>query len=121
MMTADKLEDLAFNGEPMPEGLNEAEQMLFQSFRYLYRYARLTQMPPERGREEKAELLREFEKRSFQIKRMEKTDKMWKDIEAAANRFGTERTIESAEAFYRAVYGVGLLPKDVLDDRKERQ
>lgn len=28
-------------------------------------------------------------------------------LEAAANRYGTQRTLENADAFFQAVYGVG--------------
>ena len=109
-MTPEQIEDLAFQGAGMPKGLNAAEQMLFQSFRRLYAYAKLVQMPPEQGRQEKAELLREFRQRQAQVRHMEKTWAVWKEIEGAANRFGRERTLESAEAFHRAVYGTGLMP-----------
>ena len=107
-MSPEAIEDLAYEGREMPRGLNAAEQMLFQSFRRLYAYAKLVHMSPEQGRMEKLALLREFEKRSAQVKHMEKTWAMWKEIEGAANRFGRERTLENAEAFVRAVYGCGL-------------
>ena len=107
-MTADELEDLAFQNRGMPKGLNAAEQMMFQSFRRLYAYAKLVQMPPEQGKSEKMEILREFDQRSFQLKRMEHNVKLWKEIDAAASRFAKERTVESAEDFVKAVYGVGL-------------
>lgn len=111
-MKPEEIEDLAYQGREMPPGLNAAEQMLFQAFRWLYAYAKLVQMPPDRGRREKRALLREFEKRLSQVEHMKKTWKMWKEIEAAGNRFGRERTIESAEAFAAAVYGCGLKPKE---------
>lgn len=101
-----EIEDLAFRDEPMPKGLNAAEQLLFLQLRYLYRYARLIRMPRDRGRREKAKLLQEFQKRAAQVRHMEKSDAMWREIEAAGNRYGTEPTIENADAFYRAVYGV---------------
>lgn len=107
-MTPERIEDLAWRNAGMPSGLNIAEQMLFQGFRRLYAYAKMTGMSAEQGRWEKGELLREFRMRQFQLKRMEKTDRMWAEIEAAANRFGKERTIENAEAFVKAVYGAGM-------------
>lgn len=105
--TIHDLELLAHKGAKLPEGLNGAEQILFLGLRRLYAYAKLVQMPPEQGRQEKLALLREFEKRSFQVAHMEKTWAMWKDIEAAANRYSTQRTLENADAFVQAVYGVG--------------
>lgn len=106
-MNPEAIEDLAYQGQEMPQGLNAAQQMLFQSFRRLYAYAKLIHMPQEQGKREKLALLREYEKRSAQVAHMEKTWAMWKQIEAAANRYGTERTLENADAFVEAVYGVG--------------
>ncbi len=103
-----EVEDLAFQNAPMPAGLDLAEQMLFQAFRRLYQYAKLVQMEPERGRIEKLAILREYEKRAAQVKHLEKTAAMWKAIEAAANRYGTQRTLENADAFVEAVYGVKM-------------
>lgn len=105
-MTPDEIEDLAFRGAGMPSGLDAAEQMLFQTFRRLYAYAKLTHMPADRGRMEKAEILNEFKKRKFQVKRLEHADQLWKRIEAAANQFAHEKTIKNAEAFVNAVYGL---------------
>lgn len=105
-MSPGQIEDLAFQGKSMPAGLNAAEQLLFLQFRYLYRYARLVEMSREQGQREKAMLLKEFQKRSAQVRHMEKSAAMWKEIEAAGNRYGTEPSIENADAFFRAVYGV---------------
>ncbi len=107
-MSPEQIEDLAFRGAPMPDGLDMAQQLLFQSFRYLYRYARLVEMPPEQGRHEKSAILREYEQRAFEVRWMEKTSRMWAQIEKAGSRFGRERTVEAAEAFYEAVYGAAL-------------
>lgn len=117
-MTKEQIEDLAFRGEHMPPGLDIAQQMLFQSFRRLYQYAKLVKMSPEQGKVEKLAIIREYDKRSAQVQRMEKTAAMWKAIEAAANRYGTERTLENADAFVKAVYDVRL-KGDKHDDQKE--
>ncbi len=111
-MTADQIEDLALAGAPLPDGLNAAEQLLFLQFRYLYRYARLVKMPPEQGRLEKRAILREYEKRAFQVRHMDKTERMWTAIEAAAARFAKEQTVEAGNAFYAAVYGAGVKRKE---------
>ena len=104
-MSPAQIEDLAYRGEEMPQGLNLAQQMLFQAFRQLYAYAKLTHMPKDQGKREKARLLREFRNRQAQMDHMEKTWAMWRQIEAAGSRFAKERTVEAAEDFYRAVYG----------------
>ena len=119
-MRPEEIEDLAYEEREMPKGLNAAEQALFQGFRRLYAYAKLVQMEPERGKREKLELLREFETRSAQVAHMEKTWAMWREIEAAASRFGRERTIESAEAFVTAVYGCRLKERQPVTLPEER-
>ncbi len=120
-MSPGQIEDLAFQGKSMPAGLNAAEQLLFLQFRYLYRYARLVEMPREQGQREKAMLLKEFQKRSAHVKHMEKTAAMWKEIEAAGNRYGIERTLENADAFVKAVYGVKLKHDRVREGGPEKR
>ena len=128
-MKVEEMEILANKGARMPEGLNGAEQILFLGLRRLYAYAKISGMSPEEGRQEKSSLLKEFGKRNLQLARAERTDRMWKEIEAASTRFAKERTLESAEAFFRAVYGVGLLPPggrirmtdDETKDTKEKE
>ncbi len=107
-MTPDEIEDIAFQNRGMPEGLNAAEQMLFQSFRKLYAYAKLVGMAPEEGKAEKAELLKAFRKANGEIKYAHHRLNFWIEIEAAGTKFAKEQTIENAIAFQKAVYGVGL-------------
>ena len=54
------LEDLAFQGAEMPQGLSSSEQTLFLKFRLLYTQARAVQMPPEQGKREKEAILEAF-------------------------------------------------------------
>lgn len=106
-MTPDELEDLAFRGAEMPKGLNAAEQALFQSLRRLYAYAKLTHMTTDQGKREKTEILKAFRVFSFWMRVGRHTDRMWKEIESAGNRYRLDRTLENADAFIKAVYGVG--------------
>ena len=55
-----RLEDLAFHGGEMPQGLSSCEQALFLKFRLLYTQARAVQMPPEQGKREKQAILEAF-------------------------------------------------------------
>jgi len=57
--TADEIEDLAYNGAPLPEDLSTGETLLFLMFRSLYEYARQTHMDPEQGRREKLRILQQ--------------------------------------------------------------
>ena len=50
----EELEDLAFRGAELPKGLPFPQELLFLKFRYLYQYAKITQMQPEQGKREPA-------------------------------------------------------------------
>lgn len=103
---ADQLEELAMNGEPMPEDLNSAEQLLFQKFRYLYAAASIGMVDAEQGRREKFYILERFSKDMSEVRYGLHTAKLWKEIEAAGCAYARNRTIARADDFYEAVYGM---------------
>ena len=45
---------------------------------------------------------------------------MWNRIEVAGSRYGTERTIENADAFFEAVYDVKLKEIDKPENEGEK-
>lgn len=102
----------ASRGDPMPEGLTTVEQAVYQGMRYLYAVYRAGRLSKDAAAREKAALLRELtrarEREELRDRIERKTAAMWKAIEAAANRYGTERTLENADAFVEAVYGARL-------------
>ena len=53
----DELEDLAFRGSQMPDGLPSQDQALFLKFRCLYQYAKQSNMSLQQGKQEKQEIL----------------------------------------------------------------
>ena len=59
-MTAEQIERAAMKAPEMPEGLNTAEQLLFQKFRYLYAAARSGQINRDQGHQEKMRILSAF-------------------------------------------------------------
>lgn len=120
-MTLDQIEDLAFKGLDMPDGLNMAEQLLFLEFRWLYQYARLIRMPPKRGRKEKMKILKEFNQNVFFVKRLIAANQLWNRIDAAAILYRNERTIENADKFVDAVYGIHCDPPDAAKRKKNEQ
>jgi len=109
-------ERAAARGDPMPDGLTLMEQYAYQAMRYLYASYSARRIPKERAASEKRKILRQLtralEQEELQRRAYEHTAAMWKAIEAAANRYGTERTLENADAFYEAVYGAGLKRKE---------
>ena len=115
-MTADELEDLAFLGGELPEGLTNAQTMLFLEFRALYQFAAQTHMGAEQGRREKNRILAAFraqEGKEREFKTLwENHAALWKRIEAAAMSYREGRSLQTADAFVEAVYGCRMKEAD---------
>lgn len=105
-MTVEALEDLAMDGRPLPEDIEAHEKWLYLCLRLLHKEHRLGSISREQAGIEKKLLLKDFRQMAFQCKVGKHNTQMWKNIEAAANRFGKERSLECADAFFRAVYGL---------------
>lgn len=109
------LEDLAYNGETMPEGLRFPEQLLFLRLRYLYAYARQISMDPEQGRREKHEIIKAYELHAAGDALISSTSDRYSCAEAAAAAIRKDAALydnPKVRALLVALYG------DV--DRKER-
>ena len=102
----------AASGDPMPDGLSLAEQQTYQAIRYLYAVYRAKRITQAQAAQEKAKVLRELrmmqEKEALMEKSYAKQTAMWKDLEAAANRYGTDRTLGNADKLIEAIYGVSV-------------
>lgn len=105
-MTPEELEDLAYQGKPMPDLRSQAQVLLFQSFRTLYDYARRVGMPPEQGRREKQQILKAYEINKFLEDMQEETNQMWKQIETASAEYAKCPSVENADKLYEAIYRV---------------
>ena len=55
-----ELEDLAYRDAELPAGLSTQDQLLFLKFRCLYRYAKLSGMSQQQGKQEKQEILMSY-------------------------------------------------------------
>ena len=108
---ADQLEELAMQNAAMPDGLCTAEQLLFLKFRLLYQTAALGSITPEQGRREKLAILDRYRLDCFDEKCWQHTRQLWKNIEAAGSAYALDRTVENADRFHEAVYG--MKPKGV--------
>ena len=105
-MNVDELEDLAYNGAPMPDLKSQAQVLLFQSFRDLYDFARRSGMKPEQGKREKAQILSAYQVNKFLEELQESTNDMWSRIDAAACAYRKSPSIENADELMRALYSV---------------
>ena len=104
LMDADQLEDIAFNGGPMPDLRSQAQCVLFQALRNLYSYAKRVQMSPEQGRREKQEIMQAYKINRFLEDVEESTVQMWKRIEIAAANYAKSPSVENADKLYEAIY-----------------
>ena len=111
-MTIDEIEDLAFNGAPLPEHLNEPNTLLFLMFRNLYDYAKRSQMPREQGKREKQRILKLYENALYKDKLSYHHVKVIKDTESALETYFKAPSIENADKLAEAFEGV-LLRKEV--------
>lgn len=109
----------AMRGNLMPDGLRLHDQSAFQALRNLYDRYKRGAITKEDASAEKRLIVaqRNREEASFEQNRRYTLlhAKLWKEIEAAGNRYGRERTIENADAFYQAVYGCGVKKEEEND------
>lgn len=107
-----ELEHAAMRGDPMPEKLCLVDQVYFQGLSSLYARFRSGSITRERGSMEKKMLLRErnrdLETYKWWDRCMMDSAKLWMRIEQAGHSFAKNQTIETAIAFYEAVYNIRI-------------
>lgn len=104
----ERLEDLAFQGAEMPQGLHFPEQLLFLRFRFLYAYARQIQMDPAQGRREKEEIVTEYLGHLTNHILYLGCNELWKNAEAAASEIRKDPELynnDKVRALMIAIYG----------------
>lgn len=105
-MTIQELKARANKQEPMPDGLNAAEQMYYVTVRHLYADFRSGRISKEQAAREEQKAAKELENNLFEIKLMKHTVALWKDMEIVSSRYGRERTIEAANDMFDTLYGL---------------
>lgn len=103
--TAEELEDLAYRQAPMPGLKSQAQVLLFQEFRNLYRYAAAVGMSREAGALEKAKILDAYRINKFLEELHEQATQMWQRIESAAAAYRKSPSVEAADQLLDAIYG----------------
>lgn len=96
-----------------PDGnLNCAEWVLFYTARDIYKAYYNGSITIQAGEEKKKRALRQFELDNGELLRakeiLRQHAEMWRSIEEAGSRYRLNRTLENADAFIEAVYGVGI-------------
>lgn len=100
-------ERAAMNNDPMPHGLNNAEQALFQGLSALYGRLRLGLIDRTSAKREKAAMVRQYNAMEADARRCEQTAALWKDMEGLIARYQAEKTLEHADQCLERLYGIG--------------
>lgn len=106
MLTPEQLEDMAYQGLPMPDLNSQADVLLYQSFRSLYDFAKRVQMAPEQGKREKAQIMEAYRINKFLEDLQESTQQMWRRIELAVADYNKNPSVENADKLIKAIYRV---------------
>lgn len=106
MMHPDEIEDFAMVSRPLPSDTAFPEVWLYQCLRALHAAHRVGGVSREQATKEKHTLVDRYREMEFKDKVYTHNISMWPQIEKAGNAFGRERTLENADRFYAAVYGV---------------
>ena len=110
---ADVLKGFAYKDNEMPEGLTSAAQAFFLRARTLYH----SPVDADRGKREMKELEQQYYIDRGNEQQAQQHAKMWEKIEAPATTYSITQTVENADLFYAAVYG---LPNDWRLRRNEK-
>ena len=110
-MKIEEISKYASNGHLPDSPMDCAERCLFYGLRDLYAKHKEGRITRAMGEQEKEELIKQFKKDSdelnFSKACMRNHAMLWDRIEEAGTRYGKDPTIENADAFLKAVYGVG--------------
>ena len=125
MSVIDDVRLSAFNLEPEPaESWKAPEIVLWYAFRELYRDYREGKIKEDKAKSIKSEIVKRYHVQKTEYETMQnivrRQAEMWNRIEIAGSRYGTERTIENADAFFEAVYDVKLKSTDKTENEGEK-
>ena len=116
-MTKEQISKYAFMNE-LPEGIELTcpERCLWYALRDVYRRFASGELTKEQGDAEKNKSLRQFDLDTGELiqarKILQRNSNMWMEIELAGSAYGMDRTLENADAFFQAVYGVKLKQRE---------
>ena len=120
-MTVEEIARFALNETVSNVAMNLSEKILWFNMRDIYRDFRSGKITKAQGEIRKKEAIKEYEQneneRRFTEKYMDSMASMWIRIENAAITYTFDKTIEHADAFKEAVYGV--IFKDVAVESKD--
>lgn len=98
-------EQQAINGYEMPDGLDYADQILFQQLRLLYSALKNGAITRETGVREKQKLLKEYEKNKDGVKSIQGYIDYITATQNARINYLQDRTLENADKIIKALEG----------------
>ena len=98
-------EQQAMNGAEMPDGLDYADQIMFQQLRLLYKSVRNGVIPRDVGIQEKKKFMREYERNKRGIKAMNYYINYISDTQQARIDYNKNKTLENADKIVKAIEG----------------
>lgn len=99
-------EHAAIKGDPMPDGLDIPDQVMFIALRGLYHQAKAGTISRETAVQEKKNLLNGYKQMKWYKEQSDLYVKTIKDTEAARSAYRKNRTIENADAMLIAFDGI---------------
>lgn len=111
-MTVDQIAKLAAQNIVPTEPLSLSETLLWYRLRDLYSKFSQGSISKGNAAAEKQKIVKQYnrdsEAQGFYETYVAKSAKMWRSIEAAATEYRQNKTIENADKFVEAVYGVKM-------------
>lgn len=114
-MNIDTISRLAYSGKA-PSSAMPYEWLLWYRLRDIYAEANDHEITKAEGAERKRDAVNSYQ---AEMELYDRSVLLWKRIEQAATRYAKERTVEAADSFYKAVYGMEPGLPDRLMLKKE--
>lgn len=103
-MTEYPFERQAMRGEPMPEGLSGADEILYQGLALLYARYQMGGISKENAHAEKLRLIRFHDSIRSDCALWEKHRTMWKELEGAHAAYRQHQTTQAADRCFEILY-----------------
>lgn len=113
-MTEYPFERAAMNNDPVPKGLNGAEQILYHGLCLIYARLHMGALDREQAKAEKFKLVQFYESIVFDCQMWERTAKMWADVSVLVQEYRENPTRRAVNRILERLYGVRMegMPND---------
>lgn len=101
-----RLDEPAYKGEPMPDGLNQPEQLYYQTVRLIYRQFRRGELTREQAAAEKQQAVRSLDEGEFTCRQHLHHMKLHRTFEAEFYKNGTACSKSAECRLYSVIAGL---------------